>query len=334
MRTLITDERALDRAKARLGDSTLSPLSCNQPDNTLLASTGWPSEVTEEAERSVEPLRQLNNLATHVIGSVSRIGLQPCWAAPIHLLRDIVVATDAIQYLAGSLQIPACQSLLRQAYETSLKSLHTLSDLDGFFGTAYRYDHYWSERRRIINWIECNVRGRTATGLDEPEKVQHERQILEARKRQIEETMGIPEFASMEKEFELESMNRNRSRPKIRWWQLRNGPDGVLELARLHSVESAYDVLYRDWSQFIHGGAAMDSRLFVNGQQGMLPIRNPEQLHGTITVASACILKPMFRLLEVCAKDLLAEVGRLYQQQVAPSLRRVHRHPGMNVKFT
>ncbi|MGO9061185.1 MAG: DUF5677 domain-containing protein [Candidatus Binataceae bacterium] len=106
---------------------------------------------------------------------------------------------------------------------------------------------------------------------------------LVPRLKQIDAVLALPSFKEIAQEYARTKKVRGR---KPEWYGLYNGPRDLEKLAKHLKRGSAYALLYKEWSERIHGGDAID-RILTHYSSGPAArsLRDASELNSTIDFA-------------------------------------------------
>jgi hypothetical protein len=143
---------------------------------------------------------------------------------------------------------------------------------------------------------------------------------LQARITNLETMLKRPEFSPIEHEWQA---SRKHRAPE--WFALFGGPRNVRELAFHLKLGSAYEGLYREWSDVIHAGSGLNhvGRSGTPGLNAIRPIRHPEGLETACSLAAQICLNTARNLIQKYAPEEWPQFSRTYSDKIGPKYNRL-----------
>jgi hypothetical protein len=208
-------------------------------------------------------------------------------STPILLLIDLTESLDGFGILVHNGSAQNCAQMVRTAFECQLGLFYIWEKEETYEdrALAYQLAHIhrklkWAERvqaesntgkelRRQLKGDQhadiFDLKDRSIPGLDIDKQVEHWRNVL-----------ASPKWAASESEWQR-TKKADRNDPS--WYRLFDGPKNIRELAYRVGKASAYESLYRQWSEVSHGENAFHRVLAsADGQSEIRPVRSPEGL--------------------------------------------------------
>jgi Family of unknown function (DUF5677) len=112
----------------------------------------------------------------------------------------------------------------------------------------------------------------------------------------LEKALNKDKYKEVNEEWKRTKKEMGR-RPS--WFSLYGGPRGIIDLAKHLGQESYYEIVYRNWSGFIHGGSAMDRLTKFEDGIGINPgIRRLEELPQHLNFAIVFALEIFHKMIK------------------------------------
>jgi hypothetical protein len=131
----------------------------------------------------------------------------------------------------------------------------------------------------------------------------------------LEGMFAKPEFAPLEQEWQA---SRRKKDPE--WFALFGGPRDVRSLAIYLNMGAAYEGLYRNWSDVIHAGSALN-HVGPAGQHGAIlirPIRHPDGLESACSLAAQICLKTARSLIQKYGPEEWERFQQCFSERIRP----------------
>lgn len=179
------------------------------------------------------------------------------------LLRDMLEKADSISTLIKYSNIEPSKIILRSVFELALYIRYLLDD---------------NFEDRSMSFLVCNAKDKIRTNkafdkkdqsykttlkiLDKDEffhrsfmdRIPSSEPVIENQK----EILKLSTYKRFDKEYERTKKNDNRN-PS--WYRLFNGPRNIRELADKVNIPFLYEMLYRKWSENVHGTEIIKARI-------------------------------------------------------------------------
>jgi hypothetical protein len=201
-------------------------------------------------------------------------------SAIFFLMRHMVETVDGVSILVGKGSSENCGGLLRSAFEGLLQLLYVLEADEERRALAYLLGY---AHRRIKSYQRYDKTDPLGAALrremvGDPFLSMVDNRLNLNWKPKIANLEGMcrrQPFAPIEAEWQRVKKTRGNRDPE--WYALFNGPTDIRSLAKYLKRGGVYEVLYRDWSEFIHASGGMKN--VARGSDGnptVRPIRHPE----------------------------------------------------------
>jgi hypothetical protein len=253
-----------------------------------------------------------------------------CWrAARGHDEQGVILMThwhliellDGVVVLIASGAIEPARLQLRAAFESFL-TLSFILEKD-----TERRGFAWLVVKDVLNRIKTwrRLDASSETGKDfveltdkEGVKVLHTpdaRDKGEKLQKMLETAPRWKEAYEEYRRLKKEKFAKSRNRPE--WFELHGGPEGsgLGTLARHLGYGSQYEILYRHWSDRVHGTDAYQR--FKRG--GVMPLRNADDLNQTISLVTTFAFGAMFGLYRYYRLADSDRFVRWYVEEVRPA---------------
>lgn len=247
---------------------------------------------------------------------------------PLMLIRHTIESLDAVSVLvAGGCSNP-CQAPLRSALEASLGVLYILrTDTER---RAYSYQVAHAHRRIKLYekgdpTADAGKEWRKVLSTDPAGDILSLLPPIDYKKAiaNLKAMLARPEFVALEAEWQfMRTYNVNSSDPtkptkKKRktdpeWYSLFGGPSSVRDLAIEVGHPAMYEFLYRQWSNDVHAGSALEALGKKCGTSVVRPIRHPEVLQTCAVLAATFSLMLTRAVLSFYAPEQMQEFRTHY----------------------
>ena len=259
----------------------------------------------------------------------------PCYShsTVLMLARHVIVALDGVSVLARQGCAENCSPLLRSAFEADLGLSHILAKDTSRRALAYQIAHI---HRRIKSYRRLDATDELGIALRRELATDPFRGLLDwsttdinARVANLRKCFTEPVFLPIEKAWQ-EAKKTRKGEPKKKdpdWFSLFGGPASLRDLAIHHQMGSFYEVLYRGWSESVHGTSGMDS-IGASEEEGMnavRPIRHPSGLEAACGFAAQFAITATQKLVMTYAVEQARAFEKMYRTRLAPRYRAVVR---------
>lgn len=181
------------------------------------------------------------------------------------MYRNIFEIIDSISVLVRTSCPEPCKILLRSLFESFL-NFNYLFEKDfnsrGMdFLVCYRHKEIISLRRfnpKDPLYAEYQEKkARDIISKDIPQKPVPD---IEERLESINKIFELPSYKESSIEYERYMSNHKGKQPK-KWYSMRNGPNDFYKLADHLNFPLQYEILYRSWSESVHGTDIINGKL-------------------------------------------------------------------------
>ena len=186
------------------------------------------------------------------------------------LLRHIMEMLDATSALIRASSVEPATLQLRSALEAGIQALWLARDEDKW-GMAYMAWFTYDRLHQYERYDRTSQRGKElmaklkGTAFDNYSAVADVEQNAAAQQH-FREMLALPMYAEGVAEYERTKRERGRVR---NWFSLYDGPRSLEELADHVGLRLLYEVFYRQWSNYAHGGDVMRGK-FSRTDTGLL----------------------------------------------------------------
>jgi hypothetical protein len=245
----------------------------------------------------------------------------PCYshATVLMLTRHIIESIDGVSVLSGRGCAENCGPLLRSAFEGQLGLLYILESDSKRRALAYQVAHV---HRKIKAYRKCDPNDPLGKQFraelkDDPMADIFDRipVNLHARISNLENMLKRPEFSPIELEWQTLA---KRKTPE--WFALFGGPATVRALAIRLKLGSAYEGLYRGWSDVVHAGSGLN-HVGPSEKPGTIvirPIRHPDGLETACSLAAQMCLNTARKLIETYGREEWERFRQAYSEKIGP----------------
>ena len=213
---------------------------------------------------------QIVNRASHVF----RWGLDIISAGdenvPAFLMyRNIFELIDAISVLIKNSCAEPCRIILRSLFESFLNFIYLFEKdfksrgMD--FLVCYRHKEIESLKRfdpkneLYARFQEKKAKDRIAR--DTPQKDVPD---IDKRLSNLRRIFDLPSYKESSDEYERYKAS-HKGKPPKHWYAMRGGPSDLYQLAEQLEFPAQYEILYRSWSELVHGTDIMKDKFSIEG---------------------------------------------------------------------
>lgn len=287
-------------------------------------------EVNKALEFLTASVDEAVNMGTHVekwlFGEASKHA--PIYDPPLLLLRHFVEMVDACSILIRKGAARPTKANLRAALEAYLQ-LRYLTDDEGNLekrSRDYITCHLYRQLKRYRQ-VDPNTelgkqfRSRLGEKLPEDPTFGKETDDLESSRE------GIRDYLSTEYSDSKEAYEEYREKHgsgTVKWYQLRDGPQSLVELARVIGEEWLYVAYYQSFSSSIHGSNVFQE--FFQTDSGDLyldPLRNPRGATTLTLVVVTLSCRTYRHVTEYFVPGKMPELESWYEEYVMDRIQTI-----------
>jgi len=300
-----------------------------------------------ENEEVTTALRQFSSTVDEIVNFGSHI-LKWCLDAatggdenlPLFLsLRHILELIDSISINIRESSVFPCKLLLRGV-------------LESYFGATYMLEDKSKTKKRAMAFMICYVNRRlniykklipsTDANKNFIKKIEDDRlvgkakignppKILNSLIANLDGLLKKPSYKRANDEFQRFKKSGRRD---PYWYSLYDGPKNLEELANHLKLSGLYHVLYRHWSEAVHGTDIIEGKIFrdISGQGGIIQLRLPgdAQVITSLTLSIACDLFKLY--VQYFVPETLPDYTTWYMQEIRDINLRLIGSPIIQVK--
>jgi Family of unknown function (DUF5677) len=251
-------------------------------------------------------------------------------ATCLMLMMDFADAIDGVEVLIANGSAANCVHLLRTAFEHQLSLLYVWQSAADYERRSLAYEAGHLHKR--LEWAK-KVDPDTQVGKQLRAELKDDPYIdvfniegLDTKKviREIEDRLKSTRYVEVEREWQ---------RLKVKhWFSLWDGPKNAEGLAGHLKMSSAYEALYRHWSEATHAKHAL-SRILgrsVDGKTILDPLRSPRGLQNICRHASIfCVHLARVAIL-FFVPELWPKYQAHYQKNLSSKLKSIKRFSGLD----
>ncbi len=253
------------------------------------------------------------------------------------LARHVIESLDAVSAMVSRGCSHPCQTALRSALEGVFGVLHILQADTVRRARAYQVAHAHRriklyekadpstdagrEWRRVLSTDPVGDVLSTLPAIDYTKAIANLRSML-----------ARPDFVPIEQEWHLlreyhidptdsTKKTKKKSKSDPEWYSLFGGPANLRDLAIKVGHPALYEFLYRQWSNEVHAGAALDAVGRKGGATVVRPVRHPEMLQTCVIFAGQFSLMLSRRLIEFYDAGKLVEFRARYINTIQSRLK-------------
>jgi Family of unknown function (DUF5677) len=235
------------------------------------------------------------------------------------LVRHFIESLDGVSVLVAKGCSQSCLPLLRSALEAMLGLIYILETDTERRALAYQVVHA-HKKIKIYERLDPTTKAgqdlRKVVATDPCGNLFNNLPIINYPKliAGLQGMFAKQEFRPIEVEWQRLKAARNNKDPE--WYSLFGGPQNVRDLAIKVGLPAMYEFLYRQWSNEVHAGSAMEAIGLKDGDAVIRPIRHPEELQSVVTLASNFSLLLAMKLIGVYSPAKLGELRTRYIDQI------------------
>ena len=197
---------------------------------------------------------------------------------PILFLRNLLEIIDSVSILMSHSSIEPGKILLRSALETYFY-LEYLFECD----TNNRSIAYLVWNTHNINITLTRFDSQSEVGKNIAAKLKNDKfissveafipkEIIENQKKNNASLLNLPLYKKVNSKYLLLRKNRGKN---INWYSILDGPSNLADLAKKSSLYSFYEVIYRLWSNSVHGTDIIQGKIVPenNNAIGIMQLR-------------------------------------------------------------
>jgi len=234
-----------------------------EPIKEILPRDLYP-EIKENLLHFSNLIDEFVNFGTHVLTWLIQESKGSDEQMPLTMfLRDLLEKADSISSLVKNSNIEPSKIILRSVFELALYIRYLVDD---------------NFEDRSMSFLVCNAKNKIRTNkafdkndqsyqvtlnlLDKDEffdrsfldEIPSSEPIINNQYKILE----LPAYHRYEKEYERTKKKDNRN---PNWYRLFNGPRNIQELASKVNIPFLYEILYRKWSENVHGTEIIKGRI-------------------------------------------------------------------------
>ena len=268
---------------------------------------------------------------TYALEAANRSG-QEYHSAPVLLTRHVIESLDAVSVLVAQGCSHPCQAPLRSALEATLGVLYILRAYTERRAFAYQVAH---AHRRIKLYekgdpaTDAGKEWRKVLSTDPAGDILSLLPPIDYKKAiaNLRSMLAKPQFVPIEAEWQLlreynvdpvdptkRTKRKRKSDPE--WYALFGGPSNVRDLAIKVGHPAMYEFLYRQWSNDVHAGSALDAVGRKGTESVIRPVRHPEILQTCAVIAATFSLLLTRTVLGFYAPEALSDFSTHYKDVI------------------
>jgi hypothetical protein len=253
------------------------------------------------------------------------------------LMRHVVEAVDGVSVLVAKGSAENCGPLLRSGFEALTGILYILKADTERRALAYQVAHIHRKIKLYRKFIPGDDLGRNlrAELKDDPLVSIFDQPGIDWQKRidGLRHTFSKPEYAPIQAEWERLKKARKGSKDP-HWYALFGGPGDLRGLALQVGKGSAYEILYRHWSDFAHAGGAFDNISKGNGIGiAIKPVRCPEGVEQVCNFAWQISFETVMNVVKAFAPDEWPVFQQRYVNDLRPRLMEILTKKIININW-
>ncbi len=239
---------------------------------------------------------------------------------PVFLMyRNIFELIDSISILIRNSCIEPCKILLRSLFESFLSFNYLLeNDL----------------KSRGIDFLVWNIHNEIKSlrrfNPNDELSIQYEKKKEKDKIIKNLPTVKVPDIEkrleNLRKNFDLPSYRESaaeyqKGKPPRHWYSMRGGPNDLYQLADCLGFPAQYDILYRSWSELVHGTDIMKNKFSVEGPEivSFTQLRYPSEVPDVSSMAISFGLSVIRILTQHYIPNKTEEVSNWYKKEICTS---------------
>ncbi|MGA2587182.1 MAG: DUF5677 domain-containing protein [Candidatus Aminicenantales bacterium] len=214
------------------------------------------------------------------------------------MYRNIFELIDSISVLIRNSCIEPCNILLRSLFE-SLLNINYLFEKD--LKSRGMDFLVWKRHKKILSYRRFDpkddlyIQYEKKKAKDKILKYMPSGVIpdIEERIEKLKKLFELPSYKESSDEYER--IKSTKGKPPRHWYSMHGGSNDVCQLAEHLGFPALYEILYRSWSELVHGTDIMEDKFSIEGpgvvsfSQLRLPSEVPSIARMTITFGLAAI---------------------------------------------
>jgi len=120
---------------------------------------------------------------------------------------------------------------------------------------------------------------------------------------------------------EYERIKSTKRKPPKHWYNMRNGPNNLCQLADLLGFPAQYEILYRSWSDLVHGTDILKDKFSIEGPEvaSFSPLRLPSEAPSVALLAITFGLRAIMTLTSQYMPEKAKENAEWYRKEIEDS---------------
>lgn len=185
------------------------------------------------------------------------------------MYRNIFELIDSISVLIRNSCVEPCNIILRSLFESYLNFLYLFEKdfkIRGMdFLVCYRHNEIKSlgrfdpKEELYARFREKKAKDRIARDIPQKDVPDIDKRLLTRRR-----IFDLPSYKESRDEYERYKASHKGKSPK-HWYAMRGGPGDLYQLAERLELPALYDVLYRSWSELVHGTDIIKDKFSIEG---------------------------------------------------------------------
>lgn len=252
------------------------------------------------------------------------------------LMVGLAEAIDGVTILVGNGSAKNCGHMLRTAFESQLGLCYIWEDAANYERRSRAYQVAHLHQR--LKWAQrCDQDSPLGKQLkaelkDDPfaDLFFSQSALAKTQTKDWEQRLQSPKYAPIEQEWQATKKAQSGKEPN--WYSLWGGPKDIRRLALRLRKGSAYEALYRNWSETTHAEDAL-SRILNKGEGDMIhldPIRSPRGLRTVCQHACNFSVETARVAIQKLADHLWPNYQRRYLEDLREKLKGPDRLAGFD----
>ncbi len=288
-----------------------------KPVEDILPSSIDNKEIEGLLIQFSDAIREAVNYSTHVLSQCSQLPGDDSFLPVFLSFRHIIELLDAISLLVKVGSVDPCKILLRATLESAF-NVHYILQKDTKQRSICFLVWYYNKRLHSFEMLDQNSpSGKQLYAAIKRDKLVGKMKIpkintLNDAQDNIRKLLQKPLYCEVNKEYD-----KNRGKIK-NWYSLYGGPKNLEQLADNLEYSGLYNVLFRDWSNAVHGTDIIEGRISSSEDGHLLitQIRNIRDVQTVTSISLSIALNILKNVISKISPDRLQDFTNWYKMRI------------------
>ena len=307
-----------------------------KPIDIILPSTIEPKEFQDLVELVSSTLYEIVSYGTQVVhwAAYNPKFKKPDVDVPLLLLsRHILEIVDSISILVKQSSIDPCKVLLRSALESMLYIKFITSEKSEERCKAYLLSYIKNKKNEYLKYkIGSNIHNEFKMKIKDDNFIKEGfnpftdelDKLVDHKINNLDKWISKPIFSETITEY---NRVRKKYKRKPPWYLLYGGAENIEKLAGLLNYQYLYEVVYRNWSDFVHASDVITGRIAAGGKgkSAFYQIRMGNDII-TIAMFTVNIVLTSYReLISFIVPEMLTNYSHWYISEIKESFLKIRK---------